>query len=50
MSDPGGRIGSVRVAVVAGTGGSAMLCELAADGSPRDGPVSIKDLSVAVAG
>ena len=40
----------MRVAVVAGTGGSAMLCELAADGSPRDGPVSIKDLSVAVAG
>lgn len=39
----------MRVAVVAGTGGSAMLCELAADGSPRDGPVSVKDLSVAVA-
>ena len=40
----------MRVAVVAGTGGSALLCELAADGSPRCGPVSAKDLSVAVAG
>jgi DNA polymerase family A len=40
----------VRVAVVAGTGGSALLCELAADGTPRDGPVSAKDLIAAVAG
>jgi len=40
----------VRVAVVAGAGGSGLLCELAADGSPRDGPVSVNDLSVAVAG
>jgi hypothetical protein len=40
----------VRVAVVAGTGGSALLCELAADGSPRCGPVSAKDLIAAVAG
>jgi len=40
----------VRVAVVAGTDGSALLCELAADGSPRGGPVSAKDLCAAVAG
>ncbi len=49
MSDPRGTIGAVRVAVVAGTDGSALLCELAADGSPRDGPVSAKDLCAAVA-
>jgi DNA polymerase family A len=50
MSDPWETIGSVRVAVVAGTSGSALLCELAADGSPRDGPVPADDFSVAVAG
>jgi len=50
MSDPRGTIGAVRVAVVAGTDGSALLCELAADGSPRGGPVSAKDLCAAVAG
>src|SRR6266536_6650872 len=41
---------AVRVAVVAGTGGSGLLRELAADGSPRDGLVQVKDLSAAVAG
>ncbi len=40
----------MRVAVVAGTGRSGLLCELAADGSPRDGPVQVKDLYAAVAG
>jgi DNA polymerase-1 len=50
MSDPCGTIGFVRVAVVAGTDDSALLCELAADGSPRGGPVSAKDLHAAVAG
>jgi hypothetical protein len=40
----------VRVAVVAGTGGSGLLRELAAGGSPRDGLVQVKDLSAAVAG
>src|SRR6266705_5450042 len=50
MSDPCGTIGFVRVAVVAGTDGSALLCELAADGGPRGGPVSAKDLCAAVAG
>ena len=40
----------MRVAVVAETGGSGLLRELAADGSPRDGLVQVKDLSAAVAG
>jgi DNA polymerase-1 len=39
----------VRVAVVAGTGGSALLCELAEDGSRPDDPVHVNDLSAAVA-
>jgi hypothetical protein len=39
----------VRVAVTAGAGGAALLCELEEDGSRRDGHVHVKDLSAAVA-
>jgi hypothetical protein len=39
----------VRVAVAAGAGGSALLCEVGEDGSRRNGPVLVNDLSAAVA-
>ena len=39
----------MRVAVVAGANGSGLLREFAADGSPLDGPVSVNNLSDAVA-
>ena len=39
----------MRVAVAAGAGGSALLCEVGEDGSRRNGPVLVNDLSVAVA-
>ena len=40
----------MRVAVTAGTGGTALLCELREDGSRRDAPVHVNDLSAAIAG
>ena len=39
----------MRVAVAAGAGGSALLCEVGEDGSRRNGPVLVNDLSAAVA-
>jgi hypothetical protein len=39
----------VRVAVAAGAGGSALLCEVGEDGSRQNGPVLVNDLSAAVA-
>jgi hypothetical protein len=38
----------VRVAVVPGSGTSGLLCELAEDGSPRNGPVRYENLAAAI--
>ena len=50
LSDPWRRIGCVRVAVVPGSAGTTLLCELSADGSQHRRSVKTADLAAVVAG